>query len=137
GVENSYRSSDEINQLDWQRRTLYQDKVEYIKGLIAIRKAHGAFRFSTPNLIRKHVHTDYSMPGTVTLHFQHVKAYGPWNELFVVFHAGGEAISVSLPEGETSWKLISDGNKAGLETLEVMKDNRLKAGPVSCYVCCR
>ncbi|WP_409251692.1 type I pullulanase [Bacillus sp. SCS-153A] len=137
GVENSYRSPDGINQLDWDRRTLYQDKVEYIKGLIAIRKAHGAFRFSTPDLIRKHVRGDYSLPGTVTLHFQHVKAYGPWDELFVAFHAGDVGISLSLPKGETPWKLISDGRNAGLDTLKVLESDHFQAGPVSCYVFCR
>ncbi|WP_421380617.1 type I pullulanase [Bacillus salacetis] len=137
GVENSYRSPDEINQLDWKRRTLYQDKVEYIKGLISIRKAHGAFRFTASELIKKHVRADHSLQGTVTLHFQNVKAYGPWNELFLIFHANEETISVPLPEGETAWKLISDGRKAGLEALEELEGDSLSAGPVSCYVCCR
>jgi pullulanase len=137
GVENSYRSPDDINQLDWERRTVYQNRVGYIQGLIAIRKAHGAFRFSSRNLIKKHVQADYSNQGSVTLHFQNVKAYGPWNELFVIFHASEETISIPLPSGEAAWKLIADGEKAGLETLEILEDNSVSAGPASCYVWCR
>ncbi|WP_456273698.1 type I pullulanase [Bacillus sp. AK031] len=137
GVENSYKSPDEINQLDWHRRTLYQDKVNYIKGLIAIRKAHGAFRFSTAKLIRKHVQPNYSLPGMVTLHFDNVKAYGPWNEMFVVFHAGEEEKILDIPDGNSPWKVISDGEKAGLETLKTLTGNTLAAAPVSCYICCR
>ncbi|MGF2617453.1 type I pullulanase [Rossellomorea vietnamensis] len=137
GVENSYKSPDEINQLDWHRRTIYQNKVEYIKGLIAIRKAHGAFRFSQPELIRKHIQADYSSPGVVKLHLNNIKAYGPWNEIFILFHAGESQLSVSLPLGETPWKLISDGESAGLQALDVLDGGMLKADPVSCYVCCR
>ncbi|WP_168412987.1 type I pullulanase [Bacillus salacetis] len=137
GVENSYRSPDNINQQDWGRRTVYRDRVEYIKGLIAIRKAHGAFRFSSSDLIKKHIHADYSSPGLVTLHFQNVKAYGPWNELFLLFQANEETISVPLPSGEMPWTLISDGEKAGLGTLAVIRESRLTAAPGSCFVCCR
>ncbi|TYS19808.1 type I pullulanase [Rossellomorea vietnamensis] len=137
GVENSYKSPDKINQLDWHRRTLYQDKVEYIKGLITIRKSHGALRFSTPQLIRKHIKADYSGPGMVKLHFHNIKAYGPWNEMFILFHARESGSSVHLPEGGAPWKLIADGKRAGLETLELLNKNTLKADPVSCYVCCR
>ena len=111
--------------------------MDYIKGLIAIRKAHGAFRFSSAQLIRKHIQADYSLPGTVTLHFKDVEAYGPWNEIFVIFHASEDTAAVSLPEGEGGWKVLSDGNKAGLEPLETLTGKVMEASPISCYVCCR
>ncbi|MDG0963243.1 type I pullulanase, partial [Bacillus paranthracis] len=44
GNENSYNANDEINQLDWDRKEKEIETVNYIKGLIAIRKEHGAFR---------------------------------------------------------------------------------------------
>ncbi|MGM0843877.1 MAG: type I pullulanase [Bacillota bacterium] len=137
GVENSYKSPDAINQLDWQRRVLYKDEVEYIKGLIAIRKAHGALRFSTPQLIRKHIETDHSVPGMVKLHLRNIKAYGPWNELYLLFTAGEGEREVSLPSGDVPWKLIADGERAGLETLKILQNDVLTAEPVKCYVCCR
>jgi pullulanase len=38
GDENSYQSSDWINRLDWKRRAELDHEVEYMKGLISLRK---------------------------------------------------------------------------------------------------
>ena len=37
GVENSYKSSDEINKLDWNLLDQHYDDVEFIKELIRVR----------------------------------------------------------------------------------------------------
>lgn len=44
GVENSYKSPDEINCYDWQRQDAYRQSVEFVKGLIHLRKSHYLFR---------------------------------------------------------------------------------------------
>ena len=54
GNENSYNANDEINQLDWDRKEKEIETVNYIKGLIAIRKEHGAFRLQNADLIKAH-----------------------------------------------------------------------------------
>lgn len=41
---NSYKSPDAINSLKWNRKSEYRDVFNYYKGLIALRKAHSAFR---------------------------------------------------------------------------------------------
>ena len=43
GVENSYKSPDEINALDWERCAAHQSDVEYMQNLIQLRKADPAF----------------------------------------------------------------------------------------------
>jgi len=45
--ENSYISSDEINLIDWERRARFNDSVEYIKQLIAIRKKYNCFKLKS------------------------------------------------------------------------------------------
>ena len=55
GNENSYNANDEINQLDWDQKEKEMETVNYIKGLIAIRKGHGAFRLQNADLIKKHM----------------------------------------------------------------------------------
>ncbi len=41
---NSYKSPDAINSLKWNRKSEFKGVVNYYKGLIALRKAHNAFR---------------------------------------------------------------------------------------------
>ena len=45
GVHNSYNSPDSINTIDWKNKTAHKDVFEYVKGLIAMRKAvHASLR---------------------------------------------------------------------------------------------
>lgn len=43
-VHNTYNSPDDVNAINWNNKTLYKDVFGYYKGLIALRKAHPAFR---------------------------------------------------------------------------------------------
>jgi hypothetical protein len=47
GDENSYKSPDAINQIDWDRAATYAPAVNYMKGLIALRKATPALRYTS------------------------------------------------------------------------------------------
>lgn len=53
GVENSYISNDEINKLDWRKRELEKENIEFIKKLISIRKKYPVFRLTNKQDIRK------------------------------------------------------------------------------------
>lgn len=53
GVHNSYNSPDSINTIDWKNKTVHKDVFEYVKGLIAMRKAHPAFRMGDADMVRR------------------------------------------------------------------------------------
>ena len=44
GDSNSYRSGDDINKLDWEKRAELCEDVEYVRQLIRLRRSHPAFR---------------------------------------------------------------------------------------------
>lgn len=56
GDENSYISSDQINQLNWNQRGLEVENIAFIKKLIALRKAYNVFRLPSKQEIRKRFH---------------------------------------------------------------------------------
>lgn len=51
GVENSYRSDDDVNRFDWMRREAYHEALEYVKGLIRLRREHRLFRLRDASAI--------------------------------------------------------------------------------------
>ena len=53
GVHNSFDSPDSINAIDWSLKSKYKDLFDYYKGLIALRKAHPAFRIGRADVIRE------------------------------------------------------------------------------------
>ena len=50
--DNTYNSRDEINKIDWFRKYENMDTVEYVKGLIKLRKEYSAFRMRTVDEIK-------------------------------------------------------------------------------------
>ncbi len=56
GDENSYISGDQINQLDWKKRELENENIEFIKTLIALRKKYDVFRLTSKQEIRRRFH---------------------------------------------------------------------------------
>lgn len=61
-VENSYRSNDDINQINWLYRDLNEDLVTTLKDLISIRKNYTHFRLASSDEIKSsvvfHTHND-------------------------------------------------------------------------------
>ena len=53
GEPNSFRSPDAFNQIDWALKAEHRGLFDYIRQLIALRKAHPAFRIPTAEGLRQ------------------------------------------------------------------------------------
>ncbi len=130
--DNSYRSPDSVNSLKWATldRPEYQDVLSYYKGLIAFRKAHRALRLSTREDVQRHVHP-------VCCENEHCVAFRidePEGEIFAVFNADAQPVSVSLPDGH--WNVNIRDGRAGTETMETVSGTVL-VSPISAIVLTR
>lgn len=110
GVENSYNSSDEINQIDWNRKTTYKPVFDYYQGLIALRKNHPAFRMMSKDLIQKHLEFIDIMDESVLAYRIKDNANGDdWKEILVLLNGSNMNKTIDLPKG--NFTLIADGQK--------------------------
>ncbi len=133
GIENSYNSPIDINQLDWKKREQNDHVVQYIKELIKIRKSHGAFRFQKAHLIWKHVEVTNNIENLVVVHYKNVHPYGPWNEILMFFHSDTQTCEYSLPQGN-EWICLSNGIEANVNGLYKQKLLQFTLDPVSSYI---
>ena len=69
GVENSYKSPDDINQIDWTLRDLHEDLVLSLKDLIRIRKTYKLFRLRQVADIKQMVRVVEQSIQTSTIQF--------------------------------------------------------------------
>ncbi|WP_100332091.1 type I pullulanase [Bacillus xiapuensis] len=136
GVENSYASPDAVNQLDWNRKEENRASVEYIKGLIQVRKEHQAFRLRTAQEIRRHLKKGSEDHGPLVLLLTDVGAYGPWQEIMLIFHPSEHKSKAALPSRATPWQVIVSGASAGIEAIAERTDF-IEVEPISCAVCVR
>lgn len=109
GDENSYKSSDAVNNLDWsvlKAGSREYEMMRYYRGLIAIRKAFAVFTSPTAEITA----VDAQSSGILAVRF----ADGSGGEALVVINPHNTALPYTL-DGE--WKLVADGNRAGTEVL--------------------
>ncbi|HFH9838159.1 TPA: type I pullulanase [Streptococcus suis] len=52
-IDNTYNVTDDINRLDWTRAVRYQEHIDYIKSLIALRKEHPELSYADYSSIEK------------------------------------------------------------------------------------
>lgn len=128
GDENSYQSSDWINRLDWKRRAELDREVEYMKGLISLRKNHSVFRLSTPEEIEEQLQFIDAPSNAVAFTLQH-KDY----QMAVIHNANWDAITITLPH-EGNWAVLVDGQRAGLEEIDRIKGSQITVAPLSSFV---
>ncbi|MGD6992604.1 type I pullulanase [Sutcliffiella horikoshii] len=132
GEENSYRSPDSVNNLDWERKERYAESVDFVSGLISLRKAHKALRLSTAAEIKKHVRFPFEKGNMLMYHLSDVKQYGKYNHILIIFHNGTNAENVSLPlSGE--WDVLVEGSTAGNSPIRKVI-NEIQVPPISTVV---
>lgn len=112
GVHNSFCSPDSINAIDWSLKTKNHDQFEYYKGLIALRKAHPAFRMTSAEEIAKHLVFDKidsdKTPNLISYTLKDNANGDTWKDIKVIFNGSDEERVVKLPKGE--WHAaIKDG----------------------------
>ncbi|PEO74923.1 type I pullulanase [Bacillus wiedmannii] len=133
GDHNSYKSPDSINQMDWLRRATFNNEVDYMKGLIELRKKYPAFRMTSAEQIKKYI-TFIDVPKNVVAYTIDEKRSGNKSEYFMVAHnANREDIDITLPS-KGPWKVLVDGKQAGKKTLYVVHDNKIKVPALSSLV---
>ncbi|PEF32919.1 type I pullulanase [Bacillus wiedmannii] len=133
GDHNSYKSPDSINQMDWLRRATFNNAVDYMKGLIDLRKNYSAFRMTSAEQIKKQV-SFINAPKNIVAYSIDSKGNGNKNEYFMVAHnANRENVDITLPS-KGPWKVLVDGKQAGSKTLYVVHDNKIKVPALSSLV---
>ncbi|MFB4163079.1 type I pullulanase [Alteribacillus sp. JSM 102045] len=132
GVENSYNAPVWINQIDWERRQLFHSNVQYVKGLIQIRKRFGALRLQTPDEINEHFEHIPTPQGILAFKLRKQKEEEA-NDLYVMLNASRQAQEVHLPD-DGSFQLIVDDERASLIPLKAIHSNRMKIRPISAMI---
>jgi len=119
GVANSFKSPDDINEIDYSRKTKYAAVFNYYKDLIALRKQHPAFRMSSAGEIRRHLNfLDNADPQVIAYQLTGNANGDKWKTIMVLLNGSNVDKTITVPPG--SWTLVGDGssiNQKGIKTL--------------------
>ncbi len=133
GVHNSYQSPDEINAIDWTLKSENRDLFDYYKGLVALRKAHPAFRLGKAELVREHLEF-LPVEGSNLVAFRLKDNAGgdAWSEIIVVLNARQKGAEVEIPEG--SYTAVCYDGKIDLEGLKTIRGKKVKVPAESAVI---
>lgn len=147
GDENSYKSSDAINALDWDLKTMHKDVFEYYKGLIAVRKAYSAFSMATQEEIQANLHffsseastNEFSSDASVLMpemmigyKIDKAANVDTNQDLYVFFNGALEAQSIEIPAGK--YKVLINDQMAAPDGVEIIMGGSIQIPASSALV---
>lgn len=117
GNSNSYNAPDEINRIDWFLKQRNSDVVAYYAGMIALRKAHPAFRLRTRAEVEQRVHFETPPDARCVVYRINGRDVPGESaaELLVLLNGASDPMGFTLPAGE--WSVRADAFRAGAAEL--------------------
>lgn len=139
GVHNSYKSPDSINAIDWNLKSNNKDLYNYYRGLIALRKAHPAFRLTSADQIAKHIKFDkidsQKQPNLISYSIVGHAGGDEWAEIKLVFNGADYPQSVNIPNGK--WSVVARNGQIDPEGNEPARGGKTEVAPHSALILVR
>lgn len=107
GVENSYKSPDSINQIDWSLKEKHSQTVAYYKNLIQLRKEHPAFRMTKGDDVRNNLEFKTQEKDLISYQISNHANGDAWKTIYVIYNAKATAMEYALPG---TWTLAVVGD---------------------------
>jgi pullulanase len=114
GDGNSYKSSDAINAINWEKLNEFDDVHQTLKQLINIRKAHPSFKLNDAQQITKHISFSNAPNGIIYLKIVNVPN-DSWQEIHIVINACNSSFD-AISEDTKFQKVFSSTNNWTLQT---------------------
>ena len=134
GEKNTYNMPDKYNAIDWELKHKYNALVEYVKGLVALRKAHPAFSLQTAERVREHLSfIEHENAAAVGFVLDKLEGIDSAKRIVVLMNGSREAVEFAIPEGNYKW--ISNGESWWLEGGEAVEaKDKLSVAPISAII---
>ncbi|MGN0991549.1 MAG: hypothetical protein ACI4O4_08830, partial [Candidatus Ventricola sp.] len=112
GMRNSYNAPLRINRLDWRRSAKFRELAAYYRGLIALRKQLPCLCDKSEQARQRLLEVTEITPRAAAVLLDNGGGDGPYARILLAANTGGEACTLSLPEGR--WAVLCDGESSFL-----------------------
>lgn len=98
---NSFKSPDSVNRIEWSLKSRNRDLFDYLRGLIALRKAHPAFRIpETAGVQRWLRFLDTGASGVIAYTLGEYANGDAWREILVAYNGNRNPAQCTIPDGD-------------------------------------
>ncbi|GAA0717832.1 type I pullulanase [Clostridium malenominatum] len=132
-VENSFRSSDHINWMDYDRIYKFGDVFSYYKDLIKLRKEHPAFRMNSKEIIDNDLEFIENTPSNVVAFLLKDHANGDsWRDILIIYNSNKNSQWINIPEKE--WNLVGTRDLISSTAIRTFSGDYIEVDGVSMTV---
>ena len=119
---NSYNNNNPlVNPIDWSLKTNHKDVFDFYKGMIALRRAHPAFRMTAKAQVDAALEFAPVVPANVVEYVLKNNANGDsWKTILVIYNGTKEPKNLTVTG---DWLIVANDKAAGTETLQSVKNN--------------
>lgn len=136
GIHNTYNRPDSVNAIDWTLKHTNRDQFDYYQQLIALRKAHPAFRMTTAEDIAANIVFDkVNDPNLISYSIKNNANGDEWKEIKLVFNGSTETRTVKIPKA--NWTIIANDGTINADGLGTTKGGKTEIAPFSAYILAR
>ena len=136
GVHNSFVSPDSINAIDWGLKHKNRELFDYYRSLIALRKAHPAFRMASGDEVREHLRFIEGTPANVVAYTLDNHAGGDeYEQIVVAFNGNDKSCVIPVPQGK--WHVLVDNGKIDLQGTRQVTGSQMAVAPHSALIMAR
>ena len=132
GEHNSFRSPDSINRFDWNNLKRYPQVFDYYSKLIALRKAHPAFRMGNAEEVKKNLVFLDAPEGVVAFQLKNNAGGDSWQDIIVVLNANKTERAINVPDGLYT-KVLANG-KVDENGLGILNGSSVTVAPQSALI---
>ncbi|MFV0484018.1 MAG: type I pullulanase [Bacteroidales bacterium] len=130
GVENSYRSPDSINKIDWNRKDTFPEVTEYLKNIIQLRKNHPAFRIRKIEELQRNLSFNgFHIPGVVAFYLLNNTNKDSWRSILVILNNNETPIKIPVSNG--TWQLMVECDTFFVESNARLINDEIEIQPIS------
>lgn len=137
GDTNSYKSSPEINMINWQNVIDYADLVSYYEGLHKIRENFAPFTAADKSYDGAYIFNGNSLDlsGAQVAFTVENDTEGQWKKLAVLYNGASKAVTITLKDTSvTDWVIIANDQTAGVTKLDEVSGSKIPVAANSAVI---
>ena len=131
-VSNSYNNNDpQVNPINWSLKAAHKDVFNFYRGLIALRKAHPAFRMTEKAAVDEALDFTPQVPDKLVAYVIRNNANGDsWKNILVIYNGSEQARDINVAG---NWIIVANDQQAGTGKLQTSK-NKIHVEPFSLVI---
>ena len=133
GHHDSYRSPDEVNQIEWGKKAATMDLVRFTKSCIELRRQHPAFRMSDSKMVgEKLFFFPKYIPGIIAYMLRDHANGDSWKNIVLLFNGNNYSVEYDIPAKK--WLIVAQNGEIQPHGIGHVTTEKVRLHPISMMI---